>query len=396
MSTKSSKRLMVLAALAGAVSLAIPAAHAQGSKPPGAGGGGGGHTSAVNNLSYPVVDLATTTPVSAYFKVAVPGTLGKTYSYGCAKEDTTSVAGRTFANTSCASADGKTYYSASQCVAAGMPCEGFAASALDRIYWQKTSDNVWSSDSVLGAPVVDASAVDWGDNLESRSWTSNSVIRVETTPFAPVVQRRGLQMWHVFGSGTNELWGVRATDAGLAYGYLSDAAIVRTNSARLNITKLPGPQPAACPTTNPGPQAQGLTWDGSAWTGGNTFVLYDNVPFTPELNIGGKYVYGFNWSLKSDVVPTEIGKGGWWRLTFHALGVIGFPDGIALAPPAIPDGSPVSLPTASSALMVLLAAEASESGPLYTPVVYNRAGYSLTYIDICVNETKGGGKGRTQ
>jgi hypothetical protein len=371
--------------------LVVPTVEAQGKKPdnPGGGHGGGGEV-AVNNLSHPAVDVGASGPSNAYFTLLNPGGLGVTYSYGCAKPDTTSVEGRTFDNTSCVSSDGNTFYSAAACTATGAPCEGYA---VDRIYWQKNAANDWTADVVPGAGLLQASRVDWGDNLESKSWTANSVIRVETTPFVSVnPQLKGLAMWHVFGQGTNELWGVRATENELPYVYLSEFAIVKT-TAILNIAKMTRGPSALCPTTNEPPPFGDQSWNSTdqAWIG--SWVLHQ-VPFQPELNIGGRYVYGFNWNLRKDAVPPDVGKGGWWRLTFHVPNGISFSDspggvgGEYFTAPQPPAGAPEVLAAAAR----LLAAEEGDTGPLYWPKTYNVGNVSLTYMDVCVNETKGGGK----
>ena len=83
--------------------------------------------------------------------------------------------------------------------------------------------------------------------------------------------------------------------------------------------------------------------------------LYDDI-YTAELNIKGSYVYGYNWNLKSDEVKPEIGKAGWWRLTFYTSdNSLDFgswqnpsPEVNTLAPPADPASpAPMDLSTAT-------------------------------------------------
>jgi hypothetical protein len=319
-------------------------------------------------------------PASAVFSPANPPTLGENYSFACAKVDDSGE--RVFANTSCVNDLGTVYYTAAECVATGYPCEGYV---VERVYWQKTTDNRWNPDTVAGGGVpVDATYLDWGDNLESVSWTASSVIRVEMTPFAAVsTQLRGIEMWHVFGQGTNELWGAHATDAStpLPYVYMAEHGIVNTAAARLNISKLNN-TPQTCPTEPSGPQVPTGTWDGDHWQGME--VLRD-VPFKPELNIGGKYVYGYNWNLRKDIMPTGINKAGWWRLTYYAPGAINFLAATQLVAYVPGSGEPTTLSTAAEPLE-------ETSGPLYEPVSDDRENHNLTYIDICIKEAKGGGK----
>jgi hypothetical protein len=406
-----------LSAVACAVVLAFAtsAAEAQGRRPPPNGGGGGGEEeTAVNNLAYPAVMINNAAGViSAFFTVSNPK-LGETFSYGCDKPET--IGASTYPNTSCMSLDGG-YLNASECTATGAPCAGLP---VDRIYWQKVTDNKWSADTSFADLGYPATHLDWGDNLESKSWTAQSVIRVETTPFglgtdSPL--QRGLQTWHAGGKGQTEQWGVRATDsdaAPLPYVYSATQAILHTTQARLNIAKaLLGP--ADCPTT-PGqvPTLPIGNWtytaSGGQWA--NSWVLYD-IPYTAELNVSGKYVYGYNWQLVRDYVPMNVGKEGWWRLTFYTRvgsttyvrpprhgttpvdtstpSAVTFPDpvsNIVLAPPDAVSAWPTAM--ASS---VTVAAEA-ETGPLYVPVVRGAPDH-LSYIDICIVPNPGGGGRRS-
>ena len=388
--TRTIEKVLRTAFVIAATMLAVPTIQAQGNKPDNPGGGPGGGEMAVNNLSHPAVDVGAAGKSDWYFTLLDPGGLGVTYSYGCAKTDTTSVEGRTFDNTSCVSSDGNTFYEAAACTAVGAPCEGYA---VDRIYWQKNAANDWTADAIAGAGLLQATRVDWADNLESKSWTSNSVIRVETTPFVDVnPQLNGLAMWHVFGQGTNELWGVRANDQ-VPYVYLSDFAIVKT-TANLNIAKMTRGPSDLCPTTYQEEPLGTQSWNSAdqEWVG--SWVLHQ-VPFQPELNIGGRYVYGFNWNLRKDAVPPDIGKGGWWRLTFYVPNGISFSDSPGnvgdeyFTAPKPPVGAPTAL---ASAARLLAAEEEGDTGPLYWPKTYRDGNVSLTYIDVCVNETKGGGK----
>jgi hypothetical protein len=371
-----------ISAVAIAVALAVTAsvAFAQGKKPP------GGET-AVNNLSYPAVELGgAASPASAFFTVTTPE-LGKTFSYGCPDP----AVDAEYPNFSCVSADGKTFYTAEQCMGTGMPCAGVQ---VDRIYWQKTTANDWSSDTIDGGLTYEATHIDWGDNLESQTWWSTAAIRVETTTFgfgqaSPL--QRGIQMWHVYGQGQTEMWGARADEeASLPYVYDATYAILHTMNARLNIAKMTTPE--ACPTTpSTGPYLPQGNWtytpSGGYWQQA-LFTLYD-VPYSPELNIGGKYVHGFNWQLRRDTVPTSVGKTGWWRLTFYSRN-LGTSPAVTFPSPVenIVLDAPESVPAYPS-LLGLTAAEA-ESGPLYRPVVIGEPDH-LSYIDICIADSKGGG-----
>jgi hypothetical protein len=347
---------------------------------------GGGETSAVNNLSYPAVFPSTGVTLSGTEGLwSFAGTLGNGMSYGCAQPETIGTA--TYPNTSCVNTDG-TYMTAEACVAG--PCEGFT---VEPIYWQKNALNVWQGDS-LGPtiPVVGAQTathLDWGDNLESVSWSASSIIRVETGPFATLDTdqfgfQTGFQMWHVSGQGTTELWGAHAASATQPYLYESPYAFIVTPTARLNMAKLEAGA-STCPTTYT-PSGFTPVWDPvtSRWVGTN---FLRDIPYTAELAISGKFVYGYVWNLRKDPMPTgATSKAGWWRLTFYSPEVI-LDEEALLEPPTLP----------AAALTALAAAAAEDegddsegdTGPLYRPVIDEAN--NLTYIDICITAAKGGG-----
>jgi hypothetical protein len=367
------------------LTLAVGAtALAAGGPPPGKGGGGG-ETTAANNLSYPAVgDAVVTSNATATVPV---GALGTSFSYGCAVPET--IGTTTYPNTSCVSADGNTFYDADTCVS--NQCSG---QAVERIYWQKVTSNKWAAQTVTGAG-FDAAFIDWGDNLETTSWTSSSVVRVETTPFADVTPTNqvGFQMWHVFGAGTNEQWGVHA-DGGQTspylYQYDSPYAVINTAGAYLNITKLESGATACQPLNKP---PFSFSWDlvSSTWTDA-PLTLYNAVN-KAELAVSGKYVYGYNWNLKTAVVPTNINKAGWWRLTFYTKNrEVALDGGTQLVPPVLPAATlrPQPQPQQSAASTDIV--PMADTGPLFTPVI--DVPNNLTYIDICLTAGKGGGGGK--
>ena len=366
--------------------MAAPAAFGQGR--PG-GGGGGGHTEvAVNNLSYPALMVGATGSPAVSLSADVHE-FGATYSYGCDKPEM--VGTYSYPNTSCLAADGVTLLTKEQCTAEGAKCAGLT---VDRIYWQKVSTSYWKAATTgpaTGPVAVDY--LDWGDNLEAKNWTATSIIRVETTPFEdhlasdPAAElKRGYQMWHVSGQGITEQWGIRVQEDPVtgepvaAYGYDSQFAIVNTGAAKLHIAKL-SPTAAPCPSAYTDTPFAGSWVDGN-WTGACTLK---DIGYTPELNVGGKYVYGYNWAVRRDPLPvcngTTWDMAGWWRLTFHTPGgELTFPN------PNIPTAPPL-LPTPG--VLMAAAEEEGDTGALYRPVI--NAVNHITYIDICVTAGSGGG-----
>lgn len=371
---------------------------AKGVRGPGGGGGGAGggeETVVGNNLSYPAI--LTSQPGKAYTPFA-----GTSFVWGCDRPS------GDYPNTACVDASGAPL-TPDACVAEGGPCNGFTVATLERIHGQKTTGNTWSADTagveIAGTAVtgisVPASYLDWGDSLESTTWKTNSIIRVETTPFADVTKLTftglpstttllGYQMWHIFAQGPDEQWGVRVINDGTApYTYQSQNPIIYTTDARLNITKVASTPGGICPADGVKPAGYPTPiWNISSgigtWSG--TTELRD-ISFTPELNVGGKWVYGYNWQLRRDVFQN---KAGWWRLTFYSPSrAVAFDQLIPVTTtaPLIPTAT-VGYPTASAISI------AAETGPLYVPVV--DYGNNLTYLDICITEqtgNKGGGGG---
>ncbi|MDH3556495.1 MAG: hypothetical protein OES18_11655, partial [Deltaproteobacteria bacterium] len=347
------------------------------------------------------------------------------------------------------------HYSAEECVATGYdparPCEGLTEGELSRIYWQKVGP-YWSADEEPLALETDGKAyvsyVDWGDALEAVSWTERSRVRVETQPYSsripmfdPTVEsceeasefdqgdpevdcKVGFQMWHVSGQGITEHWGVRATEPdpvlggdSVSYNYDSPFQIIHTSNARLNIARLVT-ESATCPepggNANDPPPGVEVQWfdngDGSgSWLDdvGNKLCEFYDQPYTVELSVGGKYVYGYNLRMKNvdlTQIPECAGyfKTGYYRLTFYAPDDVIFDDALApnVAPPAVPS-EVRALPrngnfnTATAPPPPVPATEDEDptaDDRLYKPVV--DTDNNLTYLDICiVAKTQGGGGG---
>jgi hypothetical protein len=369
------------------------AATALAAAPPDKGGGGGEGETATNHLSYPAVNLEGPAVTNSFS--ATVDTLGVTYSYACDKPETIDTT--TFPNTSCVTADGSKYLSDTECTATGAVCEGFP---VERIYWQKVASNIWTAATVASTLPVKAGYVDWADNLESVTWKTTSVVRVETTPFAEGLDPMltGYQMWHVFGKGTNEAWGVRTTLLKAPYTYQSPYAIIYTSKAKLNITKVSGAD-RSCDADGSGFTG---TWNGGTlgWVGDGATKVSD-IAYTPELNVGGKYVYGYNWNLRRE--NTAVDKAGWWRLTFYTTD-----DGVDFSTFLVDDPTryaPPDLslyPPSSTSVMPAFAAvapaaeegggeEGGDEGGAYAPVVDPAA--NISYIDICLAEGTGSGGG---
>lgn len=394
-------------ALVGSLAAFGSAIGAPGGNGGGKGGGNKPPVEASNNLAYPSVVVGG--GAAAYYDIQFDhAVLGTDFAYGC--PDTTE--GAEYPNLACANDLGTVFYEkdSPQCVA-------LCGTSAERMFFQKVSGNVWSAETIApsGGDNDQASHVDWGDALESRTSAASSVVRVETMPFYtnagnPQTMYTGYEMWHAYGLGRTEMWGMRVDDADTAYSYAHPFAIIRTTNAKLLISKL-GADEEACPTVGveggSSPYKESVSvWTGAGWQG--AVFNHDPIAYTPELNISGKYVYGYNWMLKTFDVPAGLNKAGWWRLTFYTGGneVVFTPDTKVGAPWDDPEAAatmaPGSLTTdlgprlMEAQVQPLAEEEGDSSSPLYVPVISPQAGgYNLTYIDVCLSATKGGGsKGR--
>lgn len=370
-----------------AVLFALATAMAQGpGSGNGSGGGGGGGNGGgppdghgppdvelVNYLSFPAAMTAGTVNSDGpdWEPPVGGGTLGVNYSYGCDVPD------GEFPNTSCFDEVTGTFTTAAVCTVSETNC---IAQPVSRIYWQKVGTNWWWAETTALASSFEATAVDWGDNLSAVSWKTTSVIRVETTPYATLLDSLiGYQMWHVSGHGPDEQWGVRATDSTTPqpYAYGADPLYpfftpsIYTTTARLDGTKL-GAAVATCPTSPGGTAPVAPTWNQvtNNWEGAGVVQVFDE-PYTAELNVGGKYVHGYNLMMRNVTMPAGYAKAGWWRLTFYSSAVTMSPDAVT-TPPAVPGAAPL-----------VIAAEEEEGG-LYEAVV--DWANDISYIDICIED----------
>ena len=223
-------------------------------------------------------------------------------------------------------------------------------------YPQKTDDNTWQADfSVVSS--IGVSYVDWGDVLESVKPTVGRPTRIEVTLYADASKGLGMNESMTgysmavleFPSSPNELQGTNETT------YESLYATIVSASPKLVIQYVGDID------------VNTLTWDGDSWQSGGTDLTVIPISFAPELNVGGKYIYG---ASSGGWKPTQVGK---YRLTFY-----------------IPAGSNISLAAATVGNYSPTGFVVASEGVASTPVI--KPEYNLTYDDVTV-VTKGGGGG---
>lgn len=268
--------LIVLVAMLAALSVGASAAPPEGEE------------EAANNLSTPVV-------WSDGVKLTVPGVFGTETWAG----DTMTV-------------DGVTYW------LQGDPDNSWQAESLD------------ATDAATAIDGVDVTEVDWGDNLEAKSWPAGNQIRVETVLFQDVLNDPefvavdldgdGMLAYTMASLGGQHRYEIFGTDKST---FLSPEATVYSGDARLTIQRLAVSRddPAADP-------ANGIVkWDAatSRWVGenvveppsfnGGVWEGGEGSGYSAEINVSGKVIYGYNWQSP----PVD----GHYRLTFSLDAVNG-------------------------------------------------------------------------
>ncbi len=103
-------------------------------------------------------------------------------SYGCLVPEL--IATTAYLNTSCVATDGTPRdYAACQA-----KCAALGAKTVERIYLRKNVYNKWQAGYVTSTAALPVSYIDWGDNLESKSWPGRDRFRAGLSVEHPVRQ----------------------------------------------------------------------------------------------------------------------------------------------------------------------------------------------------------------
>lgn len=217
-------------------------------------------------------------------------------------------------------------------------------------YAQKTTGNAWQAEFTPSL-AEDVTYIDWGDNIESVNPKVRSPFRLEVTLYKALGTPMNAYTMAVleYPSTSNELQGTNGKQ------YASPYATVVSGKPKLVIQYLG--------TTVP----ELMAWNGTEWTSSSTLTIVP-ITFAPELNVGGKYVFG---ASEGGWKPTSA---GYYRITFY-----------------IPAGSGINLAAAQIGNYATGFAGATE-GTAATPIV--DAANNLTYVDVNVLGGGGGQGGR--
>jgi fibronectin type 3 domain-containing protein len=191
-------------------------------------------------------------------------------------------------------------------------------------YYPQASASTWQAEwRVNTSPTMEV-IVDWGDALLSKSYTAQSMVRIETilkqdaTIAGVTDSMTAYKMALLSGSGINELQGTdRST-------YASATRNVFAINARLKVEKLAADGSIA-----------GVLYDKAVYEGFGTTVegggRTNDTAYAAELNQGGLVVYGKNFYM-TQVTGEKTGK---YRITFSLdptakLGTVDVPNHIKM------------------------------------------------------------------
>jgi hypothetical protein len=211
---------------------------------------------------------------------------------------------------------------------------------LRKVWVQQDPHNDWLAGSAdWSATPVYIDWLDWGDSIESVDWTVNSKVRCEMVlskdldPSDPMLQ---YYMYHVNGWGITEMWGISREvmselevdgievfdfDNGDPMLDTGSRATVYTPCARLTIQKLLVDRDDPALDTLVWVPAEGWTGDGLINSSIFNAAVHEATgegvgEFPAEINVKGKIMYGYTWSVR-DLNDLALGtEAGDYRLTF--------------------------------------------------------------------------------
>ena len=278
-----------------------------------------------------------------------------------------------------------------------------------KAYIQKDLDNVWQAGSAdWSAAPITVDWIDWGDNLESVDWYTKSMVRTEVVLYQDqIIPMLEYQMRHVDGWGINEVHGLAVEQVGTVMLGTGSQATVYSPCARLTIQKLlvSRDDPAS---GLPNPLLESLVWDPVAkvWTG----VGLVNPPifnkavheggdgpgyYSAEINVKGKVIYGYTWSVRKLNDFTENGgdADGDYRVTFsfdESCGPNVYLNTFFNPASEGDPGTQLMVPLEEEVVTVLAEDEGGDTGGASAVIDYTN---NLTYIDVRILQRTGGGGG---
>ncbi|MDE2604959.1 MAG: hypothetical protein KGL68_03455 [Burkholderiales bacterium] len=181
-------------------------------------------------------------------------------------------------------------------------------------YYPQATASTWQAEwrsNTTGA--TENVVVDWGDSLLSKTYTSSSLVRIETVLKQDATTgvtdtMKGYTMALISGTGINELQGTSGQT------YDSSTRNVFAINAHLKIEKLNTDGSVdAVVYDHAVAQNFGTSTEGGGSSGGSGGSVAVS-PFSSEINQGGSLVYGMNFRVSN--VSGVASKTGQYRITF--------------------------------------------------------------------------------
>lgn len=176
---------------------------------------------------------------------------------------------------------------------------------IDDVDWyaQKVEGNVWQADYNTEEASIFVDEIDWGDSLETVLHKKGSSVRLELTLYEDLkddvtdVPMTAYTMAVLANpSSPDEIQGTDTTT------YDAIEATIVTDQGHMIVQYLGRKLPT-----------EGITWDTSEklWEDSTGAFESQAITFGPELNVGGKYIFG---AAQGAWKPSMA---GWYRLTFY-------------------------------------------------------------------------------
>lgn len=271
-----------------------------------------------------------------------------------------------------------------------LPNDSTCTQKLHRVYVQKDPANDWQANWLASVGTTPVSHIDVGDNLESVPWRTTSPVRVEFVPFGTAASMIGFEMVYVSGQGMDEVWGAKApnVETPKAVTFVPGFATLYSDSMALSLTKLEqGPG-----SISTAPNVAAYSWNSASKTwvrADSTAVAHtERVTLTAEINVKGKLIYGYNWSVSRIPLASGVTSDGWWRVTFFSKDTsspLDFTSTTLTYDPLAGEETHEDLTP--------LAIHTAELYPTYPRKAVVDPGNDLVYIDVYIRSGAGNGGG---
>jgi len=261
------------------------------------------------------------------------------------------------------------------------------------VYPQQDPGNSWQAESytAMSNNTVIIDYIDWGDDLEAKSWPLGSKIRVETALYESLpdgaLGMKSYDMYHIEGQGIDELWGTSSVSRAYNNEYMDGYnALIYSGCAKLIIQKITDTaEPVWSDDGEYGGQWVGSgvdaplfnkgVWDSSAGDSGG---------YSAEINVGGKVIYGFNWDTR--ILADGLGT---YRITFALV------DGAVMYKPDLNTAMASSTKIYEETVVAATTADdGSDSGEpdMGGATAYILFDENITYLDVTLTDKDGKGR----